>query len=122
MRTLSMNVAMKRWVAPLTILVMAASAAGAQQSRIGPKWQGWVGCWTASPAGESAFVPAPVNGPLVCITPSETGDAADVTTIDNGKVVSTQRIDASGAERPVDAKGCTGVQRCRWSADELRIY
>ena len=46
----------------------------------------------------------------------------DVTTIGNGKVVSTQRIDASGAERPLELKGCPGVQRASWSADERRIY
>jgi hypothetical protein len=57
----------------------------------------------------------------VCITPS-LGEAVDVTTLNEGKVVSTQRIDASGADHPVDAKGCTGVQRARWSNDERRIY
>jgi hypothetical protein len=50
------------------------------------------------------------------------GDAVDVTTVNEGKIVSMQRIDASGAERPLDAKGCTGVQRAIWSADERRIY
>jgi hypothetical protein len=36
--------------------------------------------------------------------------------------VSTQRIDVSGAERPLEAKGCTGAQRASWSGDERRIY
>ncbi len=117
-----MNVTMKRGVAMLGILAMTATAAGAQQARVGPKWVAWVGCWTASPAGESAFVPAPASGPVVCITPSASGDAADFTTVDSGKVVSTQRIDASGVEARVDATGCTGTQRANWSADERRIY
>jgi hypothetical protein len=60
---------------------------------------------------------------FVCITPAASGaDAVDVTTIDGGKVVSTQRIDASGAERPLEAKDCTGTQKAWWSADERRIY
>src|SRR3982750_3964133 len=122
MRTLPMNVTMKRRVAVLGMLALATTAAGAQQARMGPKWMGWIGCWTATPAGESAFAPAPANGPIVCITPSSSGDAADFTTLDSGKVVSTQRIDASGVEVPVDATGCTGVQRANWSADERRIY
>ena len=116
-----MNVTMKRCVTALGILAIASTAAAAQQASVGPKWQGWIGCWTASPAGESAFAAAPANGPTVCITPA-LGDAVDVTTVDAGKIVSTQRIDASGAERPVETKGCTGVQRATWSADERRIY
>ena len=116
-----MNVTMKHCVAALGILAITSSALAAQQATVGPKWQGWIGCWSASPAGESALAPAPVSGPVVCITPS-LGEAVDVTTIDEGKVVSTQRIDASGAEGPVDASGCTGVQRASWSADERRIY
>jgi len=117
-----MNVTMKRCVAVLGILAVTTTAAGAQQTRVGPKWSSWIGCWTASPVGESAFALAPSNGPIVCITPSSSGDAADFTTLDSGKVVSTQRIDASGVEGPVDATGCTGVQRATWSADERRIY
>ena len=116
-----MNVTMKHCVAALGILAITSSALAAQQATVGPKWQGWIGCWSASPAGESALAPAPVSGPVVCITPS-LGEAVDVTTIDEGKVVSTQRIDAGGAERPLDAKGCTGVQRASWSADERRVY
>jgi hypothetical protein len=116
-----MNVTMKHCVTALGILAIASSAAAAQQASVGPKWQGWIGCWTASPAGESAFAPAPANGPVVCITPS-LGDAVDVTTVDAGKIVSTQRIDASGAERALETKGCTGTQRANWSKDERRIY
>jgi hypothetical protein len=117
-----MNVTIKRCVAVLGILVVTATTAGAQQAHVGPKWLAWTGCWTASPPGESAFLAAPSSGPTVCITPSSSGDAADFTTIDSGKVVSTQHIDASGVEGPVDATGCTGVQRASWSADERRIY
>ena len=117
-----MNVTMKHCVAVLGLLAIASSALTAQQASVGPKWQGWIGCWTDAPAGESAFVPAPANGPIVCITPSSSGDAAVFTTLDSGKVVSTLHIDASGSERPVDVKGCTGTQRATWSADERRIY
>src|SRR6478736_5741874 len=121
MRTSTMNITMKHSVAALGILAIVSSPLAAQQASAGPKWQGWIGCWSASPAGESAFAPAPAGGPVVCITPS-LGEAVDVTTLNDGKVVSAQRIDASGADRPVDAKGCTGVQRARWSSDERRIY
>jgi hypothetical protein len=118
-----MIVTTRRLLAALGIAAVAASAAGAQQSTAGPRWQGWIGCWTPSAGEQSAFAEPSPTGMFVCITPAASSrDVAEVTTIDGGKVVSTQRIDASGAERPVDAKGCTGTQRAAWSADERRIY
>ena len=118
-----MNVSMKRWLAALGLAAAVATTGAAQQGRAGPKWLGWVGCWTTSVPGAAAVATPTENDTFVCITPSaQGGDAADVTTIGAGKVVSTQRIDASGVERPLDAKGCTGVQRASWSADERRIY
>ena len=117
-----MIVSMKRCLAAFGLALVATTAA-AQQASVGPKWQAWVGCWTASVAGESVFATPAENGTFVCITPAASGaDAADVTTIGNGKVVSTQRIDASGVERAIDAKGCSGTQKASWSADERRIY
>ena len=113
-----MIVSIKRCVAALGLAAMATTAS-AQEARVGPKWLGWAGCWTASVPG----APAAADDGVVCITPSGQGsDAVDVTTIRDAKVVSTQRIDASGSERPLDAKGCTGTQRASWSADERRVY
>ena len=112
-----------RSVAALGLVVMAASPVSAQDARVAPKWLGWVGCWTSSVQDATAIAAPAENGTVVCITPSTgAADAVVVTTIGDGKVVSTQRIDVSGAERPLDAKGCTGVQRASWSADERRIY
>jgi hypothetical protein len=113
-----MIVSMKHCLAALGLAAVATTAS-AQQARVGPKWAGWIGCWTTAAPG----APAAEKGGVVCITPSaQGGDAVDVTTIDSGKVVSTQRIDASGTERALDAKGCTGLQRASWSADERRVY
>jgi hypothetical protein len=107
----------------LGLVAIATTSASAQDARAASRWLGWVGCWTASLPGGSAFATPAENGTFVCITPSASaGDAIDVTTIGGGKVVSTQRIDASGTERPLEAKGCTGVQRASWSADERRVY
>jgi hypothetical protein len=113
-----MIVSMKRWFAALGLVAVATSAS-AQEARVGPKWLGWVGCWTTAVPGAAVAD----SGGVVCITPSgQGGDAVDVTTIRDARVVSTQRIDASGTERPLEAKGCAGVQRASWSADERRIY
>jgi hypothetical protein len=118
-----MNVSMKRCLAALGLAAAVGATASAQQNRVGPKWLGWVGCWTTSVPGAAAVASPAENDTFVCITPSALGgDAAEVTTITAGKIISTQRIDASGAERPLEAKGCTGVQRASWSADERRIY
>ena len=114
---------LQRSVVALGLVVMAASPIAAQEVRVAPKWLGFIGCWTASVPGTSAIAPPAENGTYVCLTPAARGgDAVDVTTIGDGKVVSTQHIDASGAERPLETKGCTGVTRASWSADERRIY
>jgi hypothetical protein len=118
MKTPMMFAPLQRSVAVIGLVVMAASPVSAQEARVAPKWLGWVGCWTASVPDASAIAAPTENGTFVCITPSARGgDAVDVTTIGDAKVVSTQRIDVSGAERPLEAKGCTGVQRASWSAD-----
>src|SRR5436190_2597818 len=123
MRPSMMIVPLKRCIAVLGLIVVTTTLVSAQETRVGPKWLGWVGCWASSVVGASALASPTESNTLVCITPSaQGGDAVDVTTLAGGKVVSTQHIDASGAERPLDAKGCTGVQRATWSADERRIY
>jgi len=118
-----MIVSMKRGLAALGLVMTVTTPMSAQTSRVAPKWLGWIGCWTSTVPGASAFSSPAENGTFVCITPSAGGgDAVDVTTVGDGKVVLTQRIDASGTERPLEAKGCTGTQRAAWSADERRLY
>jgi hypothetical protein len=97
---------------------LAASGAGAQQPA--GSWQGWLGCWTAGPA-IGGIAPSAV-APLVCITPTADANVVEVVTVSDEKVISTQRIDASGRELPLETKGCTGTQRARWSADGRRVY
>lgn len=122
MRNLTMFVSRQGGAAALVLSALVFSTASAQQSRVGPKWQAWVGCWTSS-ATDASIAPSAAAPTVVCIVPTTQGsDAVDVVTVTDGKVASTQRIDASGIDHPVVAKGCTGVQRAEWSADERRIY
>ena len=79
------------------IVVSAAGNAGAQQQQAAGGWQGWVGCWTAGPA-IGGIAPS-ATSPLVCLAPTADANVVDVTTIGGGKVLSTQRIDASGREQ-----------------------
>jgi hypothetical protein len=97
---------------------LVAGTGGAQQPA--GSWQGWLGCWTAGPA-IGGIAPSSV-GPLVCITPTADANVVDVATVSDDKVTSTQRIDASGRELPIETKGCTGTQRAQWSADGRRVY
>ena len=93
------------------------SNANAQTS--GPRWQAWMGCWSAS---------APQSGvelkgaPVTCVAPTANPDAAQIITLSEDKVLGRDTIDASGAERVVNTRNCAGTQTARWSSDERRIY
>jgi hypothetical protein len=100
------------------VIVLASTPAAAQQPGVVPSWQAWIGCWTTAP-GVDATVAAP---PLVCITPTADHSVVDVTTLAGQKVVSSQKIDASWRDQPINAKGCTGTQKARWSGDGRRVY
>jgi hypothetical protein len=118
---------MKRAVGVLGIAAVAAGAAGAQQAAApqagaGPRFQGWLGCWTPAAAEESPFAAPAANGMFVCISPTESPDVVNVTTIEDGKTVSQQKLDASGREQPLAVQGCSGAQRARWSSDERRLF
>jgi hypothetical protein len=111
-------VAATRTVAIAAALLSLSAAVGVAQSSTGSRWQGFLGCWTATPPD----VLVPSGAPLVCITPTSNADAVEVTTIADGKVIATKHIDASGVEQPVEAKDCTGTERAQWSADGRRVY
>ncbi len=98
------------------LLALAAPAVRAQQD--GPRWRALIGCWSAVPAVD-AVAPA---APLVCIAPTSEADVATLTTIVAGKVTTSQRVDGSSREQPVDARGCSGTQRARWSKDGRRLF
>ena len=99
-------------------VALVAGQAGAQQPA--GSWQPWLGCWSAGPA-IGGIAPSQL-APLVCVTPTADANVVEVATISGDKVVSTQRLDASGRELPVEAKGCTGTQYAQWSADGRRVY
>jgi hypothetical protein len=103
------------------LLVTLAGTSGAQQQQSsGPRFQAWVGCWSG--ARDMDGLPLIDAQALVCITPTSDANVVKVATIVEGKVVSTHELDASGRERALEAKGCTGVRSATWSADERRIF
>lgn len=107
-----------RTAAIAAALASLSAATGAAQQTSGSRWQGWLGCWT--PAAPDALVPS--AAPLVCITPTSNADVVNVATVQNGKVLSTKTIDASGRTQPIEAKDCSGTQQAEWSADARRVY
>ena len=111
--------ARKLSLAAIAIVVVASPAAA--QSTARSNWQGFLGCWTAAAIGES-YGSAQFSAPLVCITPTSNADVVELSTIAESKVVSTERIDASGAPSSLDMKDCTGTKSARWSRDQRRVF
>ena len=110
-----------KYLALAAVAVLSLPVRGhAQQTIIGPRWQGWIGCWSASPARVREAGPEAPR--IVCVTPTSEPDAVDVLAIAEGKVVSQNRIDASGASHDVTAPGCTGTESARWSGDGRRVF
>ncbi|MEP6731084.1 MAG: hypothetical protein ABJE10_10625 [bacterium] len=108
------------------VLGLAASAlfaaTSSAQSMTGPRWQAWIGCWTATLPGGGQYGSSSFSGPVVCVTPTSDANVVEVSAISDGKVVSRDRLDASGRETPIDAKNCTGAQKAQFSSDERRVY
>lgn len=101
-------------------LSIGASVASAQQAAIyGAGLQAWLGCWSPDPAS-AARVDGPP--PVVCIAPTAAVDVADVLTLQDGKVVAHETLDATGRSRPIDAARCTGVRSAAWSRDGRRLF
>lgn len=105
----------------ITALVFLAShSAQAQQVAPGPRWLSLLGCWSIAQAGTAAD--GQHAGRLVCITPTPDANVVDISAIGDGKVLTRDRVDASGRSYPMEVPGCTGTQRANWSADERRVY
>jgi hypothetical protein len=119
MRNIMKNSMKRAAVVAVAASALFATTSGAQASA-GPRWQAWLGCWSAAQALGTAATQ--FSGPTVCVTPTADANVVEISTIGDGKVLSRDRIDASGAETPINAKNCTGVQKAQFSADERRLY
>src|SRR3982751_737875 len=108
-----------RFGAVAAALVTATVSAGAQTTTSVGSVQAWYGCWSA----EQTIIPTTSTiGPIVCITPSANPNVADVSTLQEGKVVAHTQLDARGANRAITDKGGAGTQGGSWSADHRRIF
>lgn len=110
-------------VAATVMAIMALSPAllpAQQQAAPGPKWLGLLGCWSIAQTGTAPD--AQREGRLVCITPTADANVADISAIADGKVVTTDRVDASGRSYPMTVSACTGTQSATWSGDQRRLF
>ncbi len=102
-------------------LALATPSAAHAQAGPGPRWLGWLGCWTAAPAGH-VIENTPDAPRIVCVTSTRDVDVVDISAISEGKVVSRDRIDASGRPQAIDGTACRGTQTARWSNDGRRVF
>ena len=100
------------------VLVLGATRATAQSAIYGAGLQAWLGCWSADLSAARADA-APS---IVCITPTTNVNVADLLTVQEGRVVARETLDATGRPRAIDAARCTGVRSATWSRDGRRLF
>jgi hypothetical protein len=100
------------------LLVAGASSAKGQSAIYGAGLQAWLGCWSADLSAARADA-APS---IVCITPTANVDVADLITVQDGRIVARETLDATGRPRAIDAARCTGVRSATWSSDRRRLF
>ena len=137
--------AVRRLAQRTIVVVLATSGSLAAQSSADSRWLAWTGCWqpvdgppgqaTSSGSGDigltmlrmipNASVPSrSVNTslPLVCVVPGTAASTVHVVTVDSGRVIARDTIDASGQQVAMSRDGCTGWRRATWSPDNRRVY
>jgi hypothetical protein len=96
------------------VVVTCAATSVAQTVTPDTRWQPWIGCWQASQIGRTA--------PLVCVTPTPVASAVQIATIDSGKIVARDTVNADNSQRALAKGGCSGWQRASFSVDAKRVY
>lgn len=86
------------------------------------RWTPWIGCWT--PQDSLVITISGRNSPnrVVCVTPAPTGAGVDIASIVNGRVLSSERVDANGARVAKTVDGCPGWESAEWSNDGNRVF
>ena len=102
-----------------------AGASSLSAQVIDGRWQPWIGCWSAVSSADRAEISLSGRETqrLVCVSPAATQNPAEVvvTSIANGKVLSRESIDASGARVNKTVDECPGWETAQWSADGHRL-
>jgi hypothetical protein len=97
-------------------LVGVTPLAAQQQSS---DWTAWLGCWR--PVAQDGNVNFR-GGVMRCVLPSTDAAVAYVVTVDSGRIMARDTIDAGNREQKINAEGCTGTETARWSDDKKRVF
>ena len=100
----------------VVLSVAGPSALKGQSADYDARWQAWLGCWQPAEARLTG------RSPYVCVIPGSGSSSVTVVTVNNGKEISRQRIEATGQQRAISEDGCSGWESAKWSADSRRIY
>lgn len=109
----------QRAIVAASLLAALPLVASAQSAIYGAGVQAWLGCWTA---GLTSTLRADAPPSIVCIAPTSDVDVAEVLTVQDGRVVAHETLDATGRSRAIDAERCTGSRRATWSRDGRRLF
>lgn len=117
---------MDRWTAVASalfagaMLLTAAGTARAQATQADARWQPWLGCW--EPALAMGGLAQSSAGDMICILPASGSSAVEIATIDSGRIVARERLDATGNRVTSTEGGCTGWKSANWSREGKRLY
>lgn len=105
---------------PTALSAQAAPAAPAAATGAG--WTAWYGCWAATlDRDDAALADSGAATRRVCVLPAG-GESVAVHTVERGRVVRTDTIDASGVRRARTREGCRGWEQASWSQDRRRVF
>jgi len=100
------------------LVLLPGATSVAQTAMANARWVPWEGCWRSS-SDQLALVR---TSPLVCVTPTANASAVEIATIDSGKVIARDTVNADGTKRQVVKGGCSGWERAHFSSDASRVY
>ena len=102
----------------LAMLATGARVAVGQAAIYGAGLQAWLGCWAAEPWAARGETPPPI----VCVAPTADRNVSAVLTVQDGRIVARETLDASGRARAIGVDRCTGVRSASWSRDGRRLF
>lgn len=110
-------------LAVAAVSALLASPVAAQDTRIDPRFQPWVGCWKTVGTTESVIDGGQASVPnRACVLPSASvAGSVDVVMLSGAREISRSALPLPG--RTVDKRvdECTGTERAEWVADDTRL-
>jgi hypothetical protein len=100
---------------------VSAGQAAVRSTQTDSRWYPWLGCWQSDTAG-SAQAAASSPRSTTCVVPVSGSSAVDMLTILHGRVLTRDRLDASGRPHAISGQGCDGFESVTWSSTGHRAY